>query len=623
MQDFGTLAIHQVFERQAARTPTAVAIRQGDTVITYRELDERGNELACALRARGIGPDAVVAILLERSIELVVGMLAVLKAGAAYLPLDPAFPAERIRFILDDAQASLLLTSDALALSIDPIDCSILDARASEPAGQATQPAYRERADSAALAYVIYTSGSTGLPKGVEITHHNVIRLFDVTRTWFSFAESDVWTLFHSSAFDFSVWEIWGALLHGGTLVIVPSDVARSPWQFAALLRSRGVTVLNLTPSAFYELLRIEAFSHSSTPHRLRIVILGGEAIDVRRLAPWFALPGTSAARLVNMYGITETTVHVTYRPIVLEDCHASIRSPIGLPLPDLRVHLLDDAGQPVPPGAIGELCVAGPGLGRGYRNRPALTAERFVERAVDGSPAVRVYHSGDLARYTANGELEYLGRKDEQVKIRGFRVELGEIEGVLYQNPAVSQCVVVAREDRPGEKRLVAYVVLKAEEERVEGGGPLLAYLRQRLPEYMVPVAVILLAKIPLTTNGKVDRRALPIPDYTHLRPDLLPVAPRTRIEEVLAHHWQEVLGLEVIGIHDNFFELGGDSLLAVALLTRINAAFNVEVPTTALFAMPFTIANIATLLRDAIAQQLSDEAFATLLTTIDAPHR
>ncbi len=417
-------------------------------------------------------------------------------------------------------------------------------------------------------AYVIFTSGSTGRPKGVQVTHRNAVRLLAATDAWFGFGLDDVWTLFHSYAFDFSVWELWGALARGGRLVVVPYWVSRSPEAFLELLRRERVTVLNQTPSAFQQLVRADEAAGGPPDLALRRVVFGGEALDMRSLEPWFRRHGDRRPVLVNMYGITETTVHVTYRPLSAADLAAA--SLIGVPIPDLQVHLLDAGGRPVPVGVPGEMFVGGAGVARGYLNRPDLTAVRFVPDPFSGRPGARLYRSGDLARRQADGDLEYLGRIDHQVKIRGFRIELGEIEAALAAHLLVREAVVLAREDQPGERRLVAYLVAGLAAGAPPAGPELRAFLRERLPEYMIPALFMVLPALPLTANGKVDRAALPAP--VPERPELAggAAAPRNEVEERLATIWAEVLRVPCVGIHDNFFELGGDSILAIQIVAR-----------------------------------------------------
>jgi amino acid adenylation domain-containing protein len=564
--------LHEIFAARAAHTPGVVAITGEGESLTYGELDTQANRLANRLRTAGVGPDVLVGLCCERTPRLLVGLLGILKAGGAYLPLDPDYPAERLAFMLEDAGVRALVTEEALLPRL-PAEAGggrtvlRLDADAEEIAREsATAP--ESLAVPESLAYVIYTSGSTGRPKGSLVTHANVLRLFAATQPWLGFHEQDVWTLFHSYAFDFSVWEIWGALLYGGRLVVVPHAVSRSPEAYRELLVREAVTVLNQTPSAFRQLARADAEAADTEEElTLRLVIFGGEALEPASLAPWYARHPEDRPRLVNMYGITETTVHVTYRPLAAVDAEGGRHSPIGAPIPDLAAHLLDERLEPVPPGTAGELCVGGAGLARGYLNRPDLTAQRFVPDPY-GEPGARLYRSGDLARRRQGGEIEYLGRIDHQVKIRGFRIELGEIEAEICRHPAIEQAVVVAV-GRGEERRLIAYAVPTA-----SGAAPEPAALREhllaRLPEHMVPAGWIFLLAIPLTAHDKVDRRALPSPERAAVATAAYE-PPRSGLEQGIAAIWQEVLGLDKVGVHDNFFDLGGHSLLLVQVQVRL----------------------------------------------------
>ncbi|MBX5575448.1 pyoverdine non-ribosomal peptide synthetase PvdD, partial [Pseudomonas aeruginosa] len=427
----GTL--QQRFEEQARQRPQAVALILDEQRLSYGELNARANRLAHCLIARGVGADVPVGLALERSLDMLVGLLAILKAGGAYLPLDPAAPEERLAHILDDSGVRLLLTQGHLlerlprqaGVEVLAIDGLVLDGYAE------SDPLPTLSADN--LAYVIYTSGSTGKPKGTLLTHRNALRLFSATEAWFGFDERDVWTLFHSYAFDFSVWEIFGALLYGGRLVIVPQWVSRSPEDFYRLLCREGVTVLNQTPSAFKQLMAVACSADMATQQpALRYVIFGGEALDLQSLRPWFQRFGDRQPQLVNMYGITETTVHVTYRPVSEADLEGGLVSPIGGTIPDLSWYILDRDLNPVPRGAVGELYIGRAGLARGYLRRPGLSATRFVPNPFPGGAGERLYRTGDLARFQADGNIEYIGRIDHQVKVRGFRIELGEIEAAL-----------------------------------------------------------------------------------------------------------------------------------------------------------------------------------------------
>ena len=422
---------------------------------------------------------------------------------------------------------------------------------------------------SSHLAYVIYTSGSTGMPKGVMVEHRNVSRLFRATEKWFHFNAKDVWTLFHSFAFDFSVWEIWGALLYGGRLLVVPTACSTHSAGVLPIALSRGVTILNQTPTAFRQL--ITAQSQSEAFHRLRHIIFGGEALELHMLAPWIERNDPERTRLVNMYGITEITVHGTYREISAADVLARRGSLVGKAIPDLRIYLLDGQLEPVPLGVSGELYVGGAGVARGYLNRPELTAERFITDPFSAEPEARLYKTGDLGRWLPDGNIEYLGRNDFQVKIRGFRIELGEIEARLAECAGVREAVVIAREDSPGEKRLVAYVVSR-EGVELQRGVALRNQLSTVLPDYMVPSAFVSLAALPLTANGKLDRGALPVPDQSAVITQAYE-APVGEIETTICQIWEELLGLERVGRHDHFFDLGGHSLLAVQVVSQLTA--------------------------------------------------
>ncbi|MEK6350588.1 MAG: amino acid adenylation domain-containing protein [Burkholderia sp.] len=555
------LPVHERIAARAQATPDAIAVVYGDQSLRYGELDARANRLAHRLAKHGVGPEVRVGIAVERSIEMIVGLLAILKAGGAYVPLDPDYPQDRLSYMIEDSGIALVLTqsgvrntlpipSSLAVLELDGLDLT------SEPD---TAPAVKVAQGN--LAYVIYTSGSTGRPKGAQLAHHNVARLLDATEHWFHFDENDVWTMFHSYAFDFSVWEIFGALCYGGKLVVVPFVVSRSPEEFAALLRRERVTVLNQTPSAFRQLMAVPGI-YDGEPLALREVIFGGEALEPQTLAPWIARFGDAQPRLVNMYGITETTVHVTYRPIGANDLDEGV-SPVGVRIPDLGIYVLDAERNLVPVGVTGELYVGGSGVARGYLNRASLTAERFVPDPF-GTNGERLYRTGDLARWTADGALEYLGRIDHQVKIRGFRIELGEIDAQLLAQAGVRESITLAQEG-PSGARLVSYVTAKGD--AALDGQALRTALGATLPDYMVPTAILPLAALPLTANGKVDRKALPQPEFESAAEY---EAAQGEAEEVLASIWRDVLGIDRVGRHDNFFELGGDSILSLQIVAR-----------------------------------------------------
>ena len=589
-------------EAQARLRPKAIALTLEGADLTYGELNARANQLAAHLRELGVGPEALVGIHLDRSFELVIGIFAILKAGGAYLPLDLACPEDRLTFMMEDSKAKVLLTDSSLAARFGSYrgtmicldrDAGKIASYSAENVASTVQPNH--------LAYVIYTSGSTGTPKGCLVTQENVARLFTATDPWFHFGPEDVWTLFHSSAFDFSVWEIFGALVHGARLVIVPYMVSRSASAFRELLVREQVTVLNQTPSAFRQLIQADA-AQPKASLALRYVIFGGEALEFQSLRPWFARHGDQQPQCVNMYGITETTVHVTYRVVELADLENNSGSNIGVPIPDLQVYVVDPEGNRVATGETGEMLVGGLGVARGYLNRPDLTEARFVANTFEPAKSARLYRSGDLARICENGDLEYLGRIDHQVKIRGFRIELSEIESMLTRHPAVKECAVLARCDDGSEPRLVAYIVAG---EQAPGVEELRTHLAQKLPEYMVPAAFVFLPGFPLTVNGKLDRDALPAP--TSERPHLVSeyVAPQTDLERTIAQLFQAALRQDRVSVEDNFFDLGADSLMLTTLHRRLQIELKREFSITELFQFP-TIRSFA----GRLAQKSDDNA-------------
>lgn len=610
------------FEKQAALRPDAIAVVYENQELSYAELNERANRLARMMISEGVGPEQFVALALPRSLEMAVGLLAVLKAGAAYLPLDPDYPADRIAFMLKDAQPAFIMTNTKAANHIPPVenvpkivldDPELAEKLNTYPAGNPKNKDRTQPLSPLNTAYVIYTSGSTGVPKGVMIPHQNVTRLFAATEHWFRFSSGDIWTMFHSYAFDFSVWEIWGPLLHGGRLVIVPHHVSRSPEAFLRLLVKEGVTVLNQTPSAFYQFMQAEREQPDlGQALSLRYVIFGGEALELSRLEDWYNRHPENRPQLINMYGITETTVHVSY--IELDRSMAALRanSLIGCGIPDLGVYVLDERLQPVPPGVAGELYVSGAGLARGYLGRPGLTSERFIADPF-GPPGTRMYRTGDVARLRADGSLDYVGRADHQVKIRGFRIELGEIEAALVQHPQLEDAAVIVREDQPGDKRLAAYVIPS---EETFDTAELRKYAAERLPDYMVPAAFMTMKELPLTPNGKLDRKALPAPDFAAA---VTGRGPRTPQEEILCDLFMEVLHLPRVGIDDRFFDLGGHSLLAVQLMSRIREALGVELSIGNLFEAP-TVAGLAERLEMGSSQSALD-VLLPLRTSGDKP--
>jgi amino acid adenylation domain-containing protein len=562
------VSIPAAWAKQVTRNPEAVALNCGEQSWTYRELDEAANRLAHLLAGHRVGPGQCVALLLSRSAEAIGAILAVLKTGAAYVPIDPALPAARIEFMLDDAAPIAAIATVGLRGRLDGHGVAVIDI--DDPAIQAypCTPLPAPAPDD--IAYIIYTSGTTGVPKGVAITHHNVIQYIESLDA--DLRRPGVWTQWFSLSFDFSVLEIWGALLHGGRLVVVPESMTNSTTELHALLISEQVDVLGQTPSA----------AGALSPEGLEAVALlvGGEACPADLVDRW-AAPGRV---MINKYGPTEATVDVTYSAPLMTGSGAP---PIGSPLPGAALFVLDMWLRPVPAGVVGELYISGTTVGYGYWRRSALTASRFVACPFGGAgaPGQRMYRTGDLVRWRPDGQLHYLGRADEQVKIRGYRIELGEVRAALNGLDGVDQAVVIAREDRPGDKRLVGYVTGTADPARLRTA------LAARLPAYMVPAAVVVVQELPLTVNGKLDKRALPAPDYRDTDRYRAPARP---VEEILAGIYARVLGLERVGVDESFFELGGDSLLAMRVIAAVNKSLDAGILVGAVFEAP-TVAQLA----------------------------
>ncbi len=553
--------LHTAFERQVELNQDRPALSEGSEQLSYAGLNRLANQLAHRLIENGVSPGDFVGLCLPRSTELIVGLLAILKSGAAYVPLDPNYPKDRIDYIVEDAKLSAVVSNLQILESIQFDNTSVLLAGELDPGSDYPNPGIAM--DASSIAYIIYTSGSTGKPKGVKVRHSNVTRLFHSTNQWFEFDREDVWSLFHSTSFDFSVWEIWGALCYGGRLVIVPYWVSRSPEKFCRLVKDEAVTVLNQTPSAFRQFIEASDPFHYDS---LRYVIFGGESLELNSLKPWINRYGDEHPRLINMYGITETTVHVTYRRITSDDLVTASTSPIGEPISDLSVLLLDNRLEPVPDGIVGEMYISGAGVTAGYLNREKLTQERFISNPFrDGDI---MYKSGDLARRHHNGELEYLGRSDLQVKVRGFRIETGEIEATLEQHPAIRQSVVALHTDPQGDSRLIAY--LKTGGKLLPSSGEFRDFLGRSLPDYMIPAIYIPIDRIPLTPNGKVDRKALPEPSIKAIHKNQYS-PPVTERQKLLCQSWEEVLGVDRVGIDDDFFDLGGDSILTIKIVARL----------------------------------------------------
>ncbi|WP_244169909.1 non-ribosomal peptide synthetase, partial [Paenibacillus helianthi] len=561
------LTIHQLFEEQAQKVPENIAVVAEDRQLTYRQLNENANQLARVLRSHGVKQDVIVALILDRSVETIISILAVLKAGGTYLPIDPDYPSERIEYIFEDSKAPFLITTDEYAVTtFSGMTFNLTEELDVIQAKEEISNLDNINSPQDA-AYIIYTSGTTGLPKGVIIEHKNVIRLFINDEMKFDFNANDVWTMFHSYCFDFSVWEMYGALLYGGKLVVVPKFIAQSPEALTDLLLEEKVTILNQTPTAFYALMQEES-NFIKNDLALRYIIFGGETLSPKKL--YKVKKEYPHIKFINMYGITEVTVHATYKEVTAEDIEGE-KSNIGYPIPTTAIYILDEQQRSVPVGVIGELFVGGKGIARGYLNRKELTRNRFITNPF--KPEEKMYRSGDLARWLPDGTLEYMGRIDHQVKIRGYRIECGEIEAQLLKHESVNETLVIARESEDGSKYLCAYIVSETAVDVTE----LRRYLEKRLPSYMVPAYFIQVERMPLTSNGKVDRKALPLPEEGWMRGNEY-IAPQGVMEEQLAEIWKEVLGIEQVGRADNFFELGGHSLKATRLIAQVKKSLQVE---------------------------------------------
>jgi amino acid adenylation domain-containing protein len=605
--------VHQLFEVQVTRRPDAIAVVCGPDQLSYAELNRRANQLAHFLQRQGVGPEVLVGLCVERSLEMVVGLLGVLKAGGAYIPIDPLLPPDRLAFMVHDSGIEMLLTQARLA---DKLPAGVrhifhLDGDWSRLAHeQADNPASGVTPEN--LAYVPYTSGTTGQPKGSQIPHRSIPGfIFDVD--YVAWDSHDTWLQYSSISWDALTLELWPALLLGGRCVLYSGQGA-SPGELGGEIQAERVSILWLTVALFNALLEVAPEILGTVPK----VLVGGEALSpghIRR-----ALETCPQTQLVNGYGPSECTVFTCCYPIPRQVERWGETIPVGYPIGDRRVYLLDKHFNQVPAGVPGELYVGGPSVARGYLQHPALTAEKFVPDPFAapstpphatgmGGAGGRLYRSGDLCRWLPDGRVEFIGRADHQVKIRGFRVELGEIENVLGQHPAVRDAVILASTDAGGQKRLVGYVVLNTSTPTRE----LREYLKDRLPEYMVPAAFVVLDSMPLTSTGKLNRRALPAPETVQPDSDTLFVAPRTPLEKEVAKIWAEILGLDQVGIDDNFFDLGGHSLLLTQLVSRLRTTFKIELPLRTLFESP-TIAQLAV----AIVQKQSEEIDGELLTQL-----
>ncbi|WP_422775820.1 syringomycin E biosynthesis L-threonine--[L-threonyl-carrier protein] ligase SyrB1 [Pseudomonas mediterranea] len=588
--------LHEIFTARAREFPERTAVSDASRTLSYAQLDAASSQLAARLRQEGVKDGMLVGMSLTRSVDLVVSLLGILKAGGAYVPVDPQYPGKRVEHIVRDSGLSLMIGEPAeLAQSpsvrVLPL-ADLLAGPALEPIGEVDR-----RNPDQAPAYVIYTSGSTGEPKGVLVAHANVSRLLESTQREYAFNEHDVWSMFHSIGFDFSVWEIWGALAHGGHVAVVPYDVSRSPTATRQWLVDRGVTVLSQTPSAFRGL--EEADRQAKAPLALRYVVFGGEALPATVLRPWVERHGDQKPALINMYGITEATVHTTFKRVLGQDLESAAMVSIGAPLDGWRLNLLDADRQPVPQGTAGELYIEGAGVALGYLNRPTLNSERFVQLPGTSS---RAYRTGDLVVLGDDGEYRYAGRCDEQLKIRGFRIEPGEVEACLQTSPAVAAAHVAGHDFGDGDWRLVTYVVptqgVNAWTEQVRS--EVAALVAANLPDYMRPSAYIALAQLPVTDHGKIDKQRLPSPESVeatvqHAADGL------TEQEQFVLKVWSQDIGLKNIGLNDDFFDFGGTSLALIRSLSTFKAHYQVNLD-------PGVLANGATakVLADCIQRSL-----------------
>ncbi|PSB51011.1 non-ribosomal peptide synthetase [filamentous cyanobacterium Phorm 6] len=583
--------IHQLFEEQVERTPDAVAVVYQEKQLTYRELNVKANQLANYLRSQGVGPEVLVGICVERSLEMIIGLLGILKAGGAYVPLDPNYPSERLAFMLEDSSVPVLLTQQKLVEKLPQHSACVvcLDSDWKKIAVDSKEnPVSSVKPKN--LAYVIYTSGSTGKPKGVLIQHESLVNYTTVATAEYRIQKCDRILQFSSISFDVSAEEIYTSLTSGATLVLRTDSMLDSIKEFLQKCKNWEITVMALPTAYWHELTAFLTQETLALPPSLRLIIIGGEKALPERLKTWLEYAG-QRVRLVNNYGPTEATVGATIYDLSVADTTLK-ELPIGRPFGNVCTYILDQNGQPVPIGIPGELHIGGAGLARGYLNRPELTTERFIRNPFNDSPTERLYKTGDQVRYLPDGNIEYLGRIDDQVKVRGFRIELGEIEAALSQHPNLLSVAVVLREDIPSQKSLVAYAVPL--QEPAPTFSELRHFLKEQLPDYMVPSAFVILECLPVTPNGKVDRKSLPAPDLNSLIQKADFVAPRTPTEKLLASIWAKVLGVEKVSINDNFFESGGHSLLATQLLSKVSHTFGLNLPLSKFFEAP-TVADIS----------------------------
>ncbi|MFN6567373.1 amino acid adenylation domain-containing protein [Dendronalium sp. ChiSLP03b] len=585
------LCIHRMFELQVERSPDTVAVVFENTQLTYRQLNQRANQLAHHLCSLGVGSEVLVGIYLERSLEMIVGLLAILKAGGAYVPLDPTYPSERLAFVLQETQTPVILTTASLLNSLPAHKAQIVCLDSEWEVLAQNSPANLVcEVTSDNLIYIIYTSGSTGQPKGVMIPHRGIYNQLQWRQTTFELTEADKVLQTISLSFDPSVWQIFWPLCFGAQLVLARPGGHQDPTYLVNLIAEQQITVIALVPSMLRVLLEQKGIENCQT---LRHITCGGEALPVKLIEDFFSKLNLNNV-LHNCYGPTEASIDATFWKCQHDSNY--LIAPIGRPIANTQIYILDEDLQPVGVGDLGELHIGGAGLARGYFKRPDLTREKFIPNPFSQEPGARLYKTGDLARYLGDGNIEYVGRLDSQVKIRSFRIELGEIEAVLAQHPAVQQSVVIAKEDVLGDKYLVAYIVV--DRDRAAKTDEVRRFLKQRLPDYMMPSTFVILEALPMTPNGKVDRRALPEPAQIRQELEETFVAPRDEMELQLVKIWQKILGVNPIGIRDNFFSLGGHSLVAVRVLAQVEKVFKKNLPVSTLLQNP-TIEQLAVILR------------------------
>jgi amino acid adenylation domain-containing protein len=590
--EFPALCAHQLFEQQVEKDPDSVAVVFNEQRLTYRELNQRANQIAHYLRGLGVGPDSLVGVCLQRSPEMVAGLLGVWKAGGAYVPLDPSYPKERLAFMVSDAAVQVLLTEKRCEHLFSPAHSRTVRLDSDWPLiARESQSNPDSGATPSDLAYVMYTSGSTGTPKGAMILQSGLVNYLTWAIKTYGVKPGGSVPVHSSISFDLTVTSLYTPLLAGARVELLAEDAAAQSL-LAALQRQKGRSLVKITPA------HLELLSQQLTPDEVadmtNVFVIGGENLLAEKLRMWREF--APATRLINEYGPTETVVGCCVYEVQADDPrNGSV--PIGRPIDNTQLYVLDSDLQPIPVGETGELYIGGAGVARGYWNRPELTEERFLPDPFSGEPGARMYKSGDLARYRPDGILEYLGRADNQVKVRGYRIELGEIEATLASHPGVQSCAVLAREDEPGDRQLVGYVRPAKDQSLVPE--ELRTFLEQRLPAYMVPAHFVLLGSLPLTPNGKVDRKALPAPSNQSIAVTTTTVAPRTGTEKALAAIWAELLKVDAVGVDDNFFDLGGHSLMVFKALSRIRDVFAVDLPVQDFFENP-TIAEIAKLLPD-----------------------